>query len=155
MGFFSCGPCASPSVSVTPMSSGVLPNVFTIRKRQCVVLVMGQGMYNATAIRNRALVSRIYLPPSFPPWGFAFSFSFFFIFFSFFSFFFFSFSVFFCSFHSEFHGTRCSMGQIGGGGGGQIRTILFFFRFAAGVSDFTNQFRDKRLWRLWRRLDDG
>lgn len=149
MGFFSCGPCASPSVSVTPMSSGVLPNVFTIRKRQCVVLVMGQGMYNATAIRNRALVSRIYLPPSFPPFCLLF-----FIFFSFFSFFFFSFSVFFCSFHSEFHGTRCSMGQIGGGGG-QIRTILFFFRFAAGVSDFTNQFRDKRLWRLWRRLDDG
>lgn len=35
---------------------------------------------------------------------------------------------------------------------GQIRTILFFFRFAAGVGDFTSQFRDKRLWRLRRRL---
>lgn len=150
MGFFSCGPCASPSVSVPPMSSGVLPNVFTARKRQCVVLVMGQGMYNATAIRSRALVSRIYLPPSFPPWGFASSF---FISFSFFSlislflflgffFFFFLFFSFRVPWNTLLNGTDR----------GQIRTILFFFRFAAGVGDFTSQFRDKRLWRLRRRL---
>lgn len=119
MGFFSCGPCTSPSVSVPPMSSGILPNVFTARKRQCVVLVMGQGMYNATAIRNRALVSRIYLPPFFPPWDFA-SFLFSFLFFSFL---FFSFSVFFLFFSFRVPWNTLLNGT---DRRGQIRMIFFF-----------------------------
>lgn len=63
--FFSRGSPVSPSVSVPPTSSGVLPNVFNARTRDNASFSLrDKAMHNATAIRSRAPVSGICLCPS-------------------------------------------------------------------------------------------
>lgn len=115
--FFSRGSPASPSVSVPPTSSGVLPNVFNARTRDNASFSLrDKAMHNATAIRSRAPVSGIYLCPSIesrlsfylPCLALFFPFSFFF-------------SPLFLRFCLLFpfraYETRCSMGQTGSGRG--------------------------------------
>lgn len=145
--FFSRGSPASPSVSVPPTSSGVLPNVFNARTRDNASFSLrDKAMHNATAIRSRAPVSGICLCPSIES-RLSFYLSCLALFFPF-SFFFslLYFSVFVSFSHSEPMKHAAQWDRPGREGESQIRTILLSFSdFAAGASDFTSLCRDKRL----------
>lgn len=131
--FFSRGSPVSPSVSVPPTSSGVLPNVFNARTRDNASFSLrDKAMHNATAIRSRAPVSGICLCPSIESIESLLSFylSCLTLFFPF-SFFFSPLFLRFCLlFPFRAYETRCSMGQTAlGRGEADKNDSSLFLRF--------------------------